>query len=63
MSNNPREHEALVRHGIRVTERVPLLIPPGEENIGYLRAERERLDHDLPRPDRPAVPDAVPVSR
>src|SRR5690606_29763385 len=48
MSNNPRKREALVRHGVQVAEQVPLLIPPCESNITYLRTKRERLDHHLP---------------
>ncbi|MET9254761.1 GTP cyclohydrolase II [Streptomyces sp. NPDC003717] len=51
MSNNPRKAEALERHGIRVAERVPLLIAPCESNITYLRTKRERLDHVLPHLD------------
>ncbi|CAM5604542.1 MULTISPECIES: GTP cyclohydrolase II [Streptomyces] len=51
MSNNPRKREALVRHGIQVDEQVPLLIPPCENNITYLRTKRERLDHHLPHLD------------
>jgi GTP cyclohydrolase II len=51
MSNNPRKREALVRHGIQVAETVPLLIPPCESNITYLRTKRERLDHVLPHLD------------
>lgn len=51
MSNNPRKREALVRHGVRVAEEVPLLIPPCESNITYLRTKRERMDHRLPHLD------------
>ncbi|MFI6010891.1 GTP cyclohydrolase II [Streptomyces sp. NPDC051243] len=51
MSNNPRKREALVEHGIKVAEQVPLLIPPCENNITYLRTKRERLDHHLPHLD------------
>ncbi|MET7477156.1 GTP cyclohydrolase II [Streptomyces sp. NPDC005648] len=51
MSNNPRKREALVHHGIKVAETVPLLIPPCESNITYLRTKRERLDHVLPHLD------------
>ncbi|MFE0250975.1 GTP cyclohydrolase II [Streptomyces sp. NPDC059010] len=51
MSNNPRKSEALLRHGIQVAETVPLLIPPCENNITYLRTKRERLDHHLPHLD------------
>ncbi|MBA4865632.1 GTP cyclohydrolase II [Streptomyces sp. PSKA54] len=52
LSNNPRKSEALMRHGIKVTEQVPLLTPPRPENITYLRTKRERLDHHLPHLDR-----------
>lgn len=51
MSNNPRKRESLLRHGIQVAEEVPLLIPPCESNITYLRTKRERLDHHLPHLD------------
>lgn len=51
MSNNPRKREALLRHGIKIAEDVPLLIPPCENNITYLRTKRERLDHVLPHLD------------
>ncbi|MFG2932414.1 GTP cyclohydrolase II [Streptomyces achromogenes] len=51
LSNNPRKREALVRHGVRVAEQVPLLIEPCESNITYLRTKRERLDHHLPHLD------------
>ncbi|MEU0335801.1 GTP cyclohydrolase II [Streptomyces sp. NPDC006193] len=51
MSNNPRKREALIRHGVQVTEQVPLLIEPCESNITYLRTKRERMDHHLPHLD------------
>ena len=31
--------------GLEVTERVPIVIPPGEENKGYLRTKKERMGH------------------
>lgn len=52
LSNNPRKLEALLRHGITIAEQVPLLMPPGEENIRYLRTKRERLGHHLPHLDQ-----------
>ncbi|WP_173264507.1 GTP cyclohydrolase II [Streptomyces pacificus] len=55
MSNNPLKREALLRHGIAVSERVPLLTPPREENIVYLRAKRERMGHLLPHLDHPPL--------
>ncbi|MFF4752037.1 GTP cyclohydrolase II [Streptomyces sp. NPDC002514] len=51
MSNNPRKRESLLRYGIRVAEEVPVLIPPCENNITYLRTKRARLDHRLPHLD------------
>jgi 3,4-dihydroxy 2-butanone 4-phosphate synthase / GTP cyclohydrolase II len=51
LSNNPLKREALLRHGIKITEQVPLLIPPREENMAYLLTKRERLDHYLPHLD------------
>ncbi|MFI0515708.1 GTP cyclohydrolase II [Streptomyces sp. WSLK1-5] len=51
MSNNPLKREALLRHGIEVSETVPLLITPCESNITYLRTKRERMDHHLPHLD------------
>ncbi|MDU0291548.1 GTP cyclohydrolase II [Saccharothrix longispora] len=51
MSNNPDKLAALEAHGIRVTARVPLLMPPNRHNIAYLTAKRDRLGHDLPQVD------------
>jgi GTP cyclohydrolase II len=51
LSNNPRKHDALRRYGITISERVPLLIPPREENLFYQWTKRERLGHHLPHLD------------
>ncbi|MFE0021435.1 GTP cyclohydrolase II [Amycolatopsis sp. NPDC059021] len=51
LSNNPHKLDALQCDGIGVVARVPLLVPPNDENIRYLRAKRERLDHYLPHLD------------
>ncbi|MET7763583.1 GTP cyclohydrolase II [Streptomyces sp. NPDC005336] len=48
LSNNPRKREALLRHGITITEQVPLLMPPHKENLSYLLTKRDRMDHYLP---------------
>jgi len=48
LSNNPDKFTSLWRSGIRITKREPLLINPTEENLPYLRAKRERLNHLLP---------------
>ncbi|GAB3896122.1 GTP cyclohydrolase II [Kibdelosporangium lantanae] len=51
LSNNPDKLASLRRYGITITERVPLLIAPNEENLPYLRTKRERLAHILPQLD------------
>lgn len=51
MSNNPDKIASLEAHGITVAARVPLLMPPNDNNIAYLRAKRDRLGHDLPQVD------------
>ena len=51
LSNNPDKFASLWRSGIRVVERVPLLVTPNKENLQYLRTKRERLNHLLPHLD------------
>jgi 3,4-dihydroxy 2-butanone 4-phosphate synthase/GTP cyclohydrolase II len=45
MTNNPRKIVGLEGYGLQVVERVPIEIPPREENIRYLRTKREKLGH------------------
>ena len=47
MSNNPEKIEALERAGVRVTERVPAIVPPVSASEDYLRTKREKLGHLL----------------
>jgi GTP cyclohydrolase II len=49
LSNNLGKLDALRRHGVQVAGQVPLLVPPNDENLRYLRAKRERLGHRLPQ--------------
>ncbi|MFF4159204.1 GTP cyclohydrolase II [Streptomyces sp. NPDC001678] len=51
LSNNPQKRDALRRHGIEISEQVPLLTSPHPENLRYLRTKRERLQHLLPHLD------------
>ncbi|EMF51639.1 MULTISPECIES: bifunctional 3,4-dihydroxy-2-butanone-4-phosphate synthase/GTP cyclohydrolase II [Streptomyces] len=48
MTNNPQKTDALVRHGLRVTDREPMPVRAGEHNLRYLRTKRDRMGHDLP---------------
>ena len=45
MTNNPAKVEALERAGIRVAERVPLVIEPNRFNRRYMAAKAEKLGH------------------
>ncbi|MEV5320807.1 bifunctional 3,4-dihydroxy-2-butanone-4-phosphate synthase/GTP cyclohydrolase II [Streptomyces sp. NPDC052687] len=56
MTNNPEKSDALVRHGIEVVAREPMPVTAGEHNLRYLRTKRDRMGHDLPWLDTPAVP-------
>jgi GTP cyclohydrolase II len=45
LTNNPRKCTALEEHGVRVLERVPLVMPPNETNLRYLRTKADRMGH------------------
>ncbi|WP_040701456.1 bifunctional 3,4-dihydroxy-2-butanone-4-phosphate synthase/GTP cyclohydrolase II [Nocardia vinacea] len=47
LSNNPAKQEGLERCGVAVVRRLPLQATPTEHNIRYLRAKRDRMDHQL----------------
>jgi 3,4-dihydroxy 2-butanone 4-phosphate synthase/GTP cyclohydrolase II len=49
LTNNQAKVDTLVRSAIPVTERVPLELRPRRQNVGYLRAKRDRLGHELRR--------------
>jgi GTP cyclohydrolase II len=50
MSNNPEKIDALEQAGVRVTERVPCIVPPSESTEDYLRTKKEKLGHLLDQP-------------
>jgi 3,4-dihydroxy 2-butanone 4-phosphate synthase/GTP cyclohydrolase II len=45
LTNNPNKIVQLEAHGVRVTERVPLVVGVGAVNEGYLEAKRARMGH------------------
>jgi 3,4-dihydroxy 2-butanone 4-phosphate synthase/GTP cyclohydrolase II len=57
LTNNPEKRAGLEGHGLSIDERIPLQTDPTPQNVGYLRAKREKLGHllDLPETDGPAV--------
>jgi 3,4-dihydroxy 2-butanone 4-phosphate synthase/GTP cyclohydrolase II len=57
LTNNPEKRAGLEGHGLVISERLPLQTNPTPQNVGYLRAKREKLGHllDLPEVDGPAA--------
>ena len=47
MTNNPKKVVGLDGYGLCIVERIPIQIPPNEENLRYLKTEKEKLDHFL----------------
>jgi len=47
MTNNPKKIIGLEGYGIKVVERVPLEIPPQEENLRYLKTKCFKMGHLL----------------
>lgn len=47
MTNNPKKIVGLEGYGMEVVERVPIEIPPHEENMGYLMCKKEKMGHLL----------------
>ncbi|HIE33478.1 MAG TPA: bifunctional 3,4-dihydroxy-2-butanone-4-phosphate synthase/GTP cyclohydrolase II [Thermodesulfobacteriaceae bacterium] len=47
MTNNPKKIVGLEGYGLKVVERVPIEIPPHEENYRYLKCKRDKLGHLL----------------
>lgn len=45
MTNNPRKLVGLDGYGLHITERVPLIIEPTEDNRAYLEVKRDQLGH------------------
>ncbi len=51
LTNNPAKRAGLEGYGLSIVERLPIETVPTAENIGYLRAKREKMGHileDLP---------------
>jgi 3,4-dihydroxy 2-butanone 4-phosphate synthase/GTP cyclohydrolase II len=53
LTNNPAKRAGLEGYGLSIAERVPLVTEPTDENIGYLRAKREKLGHILDNLEQP----------
>jgi len=47
LTNNPKKVSGLEAYGLKVTEQVPIEVPPNDENRRYLAAKRDKLGHRL----------------
>jgi GTP cyclohydrolase II len=47
MTNNPKKIDDLKRHGIEVTGRIPIIIPPNVHNVKYLETKMLKSGHML----------------
>jgi GTP cyclohydrolase II len=45
MTNNPRKIQDLTKHGVQVTERIPVVIPPNSYNQFYLETKASKSGH------------------
>jgi GTP cyclohydrolase II len=65
LTNNPRKITELERHGIRVTGRLPHVIPANDHNRFYLETKASRSGHYIDFDGKPHVPeqdDAVVIA-
>ncbi|MBI2651967.1 GTP cyclohydrolase II [Candidatus Woesearchaeota archaeon] len=47
LTNNPRKIEGLEKYGLKIVERIPIVIKSNKINKKYLRAKKEKLGHYL----------------
>lgn len=57
LTNNPAKRAGLEGYGLSISDRISIQTAPTPENIGYLRAKREKLGHLLDD-----LPEAAPVA-
>jgi 3,4-dihydroxy 2-butanone 4-phosphate synthase/GTP cyclohydrolase II len=47
LTNNPKKVVGLNAYGLEIVERVPVEVPPNEDNLRYLSTKRDKLGHLL----------------
>lgn len=45
LTNNPHKIKGLEKYGLKVVDRIPLIITPNKTNEKYLKAKKEKLGH------------------
>jgi 3,4-dihydroxy 2-butanone 4-phosphate synthase/GTP cyclohydrolase II len=58
LTNNPKKVSGLEAYGLKVTEQVPIEMPPNAENRRYLAAKRDKLGHRLHHQDLKFEPES-----
>jgi 3,4-dihydroxy 2-butanone 4-phosphate synthase/GTP cyclohydrolase II len=51
LTNNPKKVSGVEAYGLKVTQQVPIEMPPHPENVRYLAAKRDKLGHKLHHQD------------
>ena len=59
MSNNPDKVADLQFHGVKIDERIPIIVPPNPFNQRYLETKRLKAGHLLGKPLVSEVPEQV----
>jgi GTP cyclohydrolase II len=56
MTNNPAKVDDLRRRGVEIVGRIPLIVPPTDQNRQYLETKRKKMGHwlDYEQTDEPA---------
>jgi len=50
LTNNPAKRAGLEGYGLRLVERVPIIVEPNAHNVRYLETKRKKLGHELGPP-------------
>ena len=53
LTNNPKKRAGLEGFGLKVVERVPIIVPPNDSNRKYLETKRVKMGHLLGGPPSP----------
>jgi len=60
MTNNPKKIGGLVSLGVKVSDRIPLIMPTNQYNRFYLETKQEKSGHLLEQIDRPVLEGMTP---
>ncbi|MHC5036751.1 MAG: bifunctional 3,4-dihydroxy-2-butanone-4-phosphate synthase/GTP cyclohydrolase II [Planctomycetota bacterium] len=47
LTNNPKKYHSLAGYGLEIVDRVPIVIPPTDQNKEYLRTKEKKMGHIL----------------